>query len=208
VLESVDVTGTDNVGQSFHPNRHHRPRDNAKIREGARGLLRHECLPRGYPTARTAETTYQHRMMAPAARHRRDHRPKLPLQKQGANQTRLTPEREPHTRSRPAPLPHACTTSTHSQPPSPALPAVGKPAPHISAKIGEVHAQEGSSEACHGCRSTPSSDLATDRPMVRSRGVPPRSRSGQQGDEATRGQQQRETSPAWTKTSEHRYQEA
>jgi hypothetical protein len=91
MLESVDVTGTDNVGQSFYPNRQHRPRDNAKIREGARGVLRHECLPRGYPTARTAETTYQHRMMAPAARHRHDHRPKLPLQKQGANQTRLTP---------------------------------------------------------------------------------------------------------------------
>lgn len=200
-LESVDVTGTDIVGQSFRPNSHHRRRDYAKIREGARELQRHECLPRGYPAARTAETTYQHRTMAPAAKRHRDHRPEPPLWKP-RSQPNPPPSGARAARTQQAHPTAARTHHQHPQPPSPALPAVGKPAPHRSAKTGEVYAQEQH-------RGLPWLQID---PLVRSGR---RSTHGQISRRAaafqlrpTRGQQQRETAPAWTKTSERRCQEA
>jgi hypothetical protein len=161
-LKSVDVTGTDNVGQGFRPNSDHRPTEYAKIWKDHEDLLHHECLPREpsrCPHSRDFRSTPAQRHPPPGAavptiRSRRSGF-------QGANLARLPLENEPHERSRPTPLPHERTTGTCRPQHHP--PNFSESSSAQICMNKRVHAQQTSSEVKnHGVRSTPWSDLAAD----------------------------------------------
>lgn len=137
VLRSVDTT--DNVGLGIRPNRDHRPRDYAKIWEGARELQHHECLPR----------------RPSCCPHSQENRP-APYD----GTRRQAPQRPP---------PGAALQKPRSQPnPSPSGARAARTQQASPAATRVVPAQIRADRRGLGPRTAQRSAIAVDRPLVRS----------------------------------------
>jgi hypothetical protein len=118
-LKSVDVTGTDIVGQGFRPNSDHRPTEYAKIWEGAREAPAPRMPPtRTIPLPTQPRLPTNTRTKAPAARRRRAHHKEPPL---GIpkSQPSPSPSGERTARAQSADPTAARTHHRHLPPPTP-----------------------------------------------------------------------------------------